>query len=1235
MRTKSLPTFFSIFKCLVLILALGFLASRQASAQLYRNNFNDQNLNTPETISDKMDASWSSTGGSLYFRGITSGGSTNYGAAILGHNHTYILTLKMDERYQAEITSISFKKLSADNGSFQIKINDVNYGASIPANSSLLNATRTQTVSNLRNTITIKFAVTNTDTRYQNYSHIDDLVINGTVSSYDPAAEATPNGDGVLFVNKNVSTPGNGGSWNNALGQLHYALDAARNKPEVKEIWVASGEYQPETNGGYFEMVNGVKLFGGFYGDEESRLDYRNIVEYRTVLKGRGNTVIFNNNIDNTARLEGFYISEGNGFSDGNTSFGGGMYNVNSSPVITNCVFLNNKTDPNKELGKGGAIYNLNSGPNITQCLFYLNEAKGSNSGAGGAIFNESSSPVLTNCTITENTVNGSNTAGSGGAIGNTGSASPVIRNAIIWNNYDPAATNGFSSINSVGTSDGTPVVSYSLIQGGFAGGTNIIDADPQFENTFDRNYTQRNTSPAINKGDPATDLSDFPTGYELVQTDMSAQERSRNGRIDLGVFEVVPAVKWRVNAASTAENPDGLSWEAAFPTLQEALNAASPDDEIWVAKGEYQPGTGESFSLIHGVKFYGGFNGDESSPDERPMPVPRGNVPGATILKGNEAPVIYNFFSNLDTDDILDGFTIKGGKASSGGGMYLDHVGLTISNCAFLENEAQINGGGLYVEGGSVQIINTIFSMNKALNGSGGGLYHAESYSESRLINCLFNGNTATEVGGGISNAAENLYVMNTTITKNTAPAGGGLALVAPGGMNISNTIVSGNNTGFFKLNAEYSVVTSIMQGLPADENLGVLDGGTDPQFVNPEGNDFRLKSCSPAINHGFADTSFPAEDDLDGNARFFNKSIDMGAYEFQALPLPAGLPSDDQSVSMFVFAGVTAFTKDCQTLAVLEPTSEEPIVANIAVTTHIAGTPTLTAAHKVFVKRYVDITPVQVFSGESAFNVTLFFTKQEFDDYNDAYGNAHNASLPAKLKVVAFHGTSPTGLPDSYSGEMEVIDDVEVTTLDNGNIYAVKFAATEFSGFFISGQSEGALPVTLTLFEATRQENSAFLTWQTSSEVNSAAFELQHSTNGKTWNLISRIAASGTSASSTDYSYTHLNPENGSNFYRLRMLDLDGSFTYSTIRDLRFDHIFKLSVYPNPAVNNITIKGISLTNIKEITLYSLDGHVAYVSKSPGSEVIDVSGFPGGVYMAVVTQKDGSTQSCKVSIRH
>jgi hypothetical protein len=71
--------------------------------------------------------------------------------------------------------------------------------------------------------------------------------------------------------------------------------------------------------------------------------------------------------------------------------------------------------------------------------------------------------------------------------------------------------------------------------------------------------------------------------------------------------------------------------------------------------------------------------------------------------------------------------------------------------------------------------------------------------------------------------------------------------------------------------------------------------------------------------------------------------------------------------------------------------------------------------------------------------------------------------------------------------------------------------------------------------------------LDWNTQMEVNSSRFEIERSADGDSWTAIGSVMAKGNSSMVTKYSFTDAQPLSGTNFYRLRMIDLDNSFGYT----------------------------------------------------------------------------------------
>jgi hypothetical protein len=317
----------------------------------------------------------------------------------------------------------------------------------------------------------------------------------------------TPSGAGSL----------NGTSWANAFPgtSLQFAINSSS---PGDEVWVMAGTYITTTTldrNIYFNLVNGVAVYGSFNGTETSLSQRVFSCGFNSILSGEigvlGNVdnsyhVISNSSLNNTCILDGFTISGGNAnfdltgndsrslgggmlnnaanggtcsptirnclFTNNSALFGGGIFDHgqnggNASPVITNCIFIQNNAT-----GGGGAIDNFgyagNASPIITNSIFYMNTA----TDRAGAMYcwgggNGNASPTILNSAFINNS------SVDGGAIvadrtnfvtGNSGTATPTIRNSIFWGN----------------TASGTGPQFYILGGAGFAATYSIVDVSNQ-----------------------------------------------------------------------------------------------------------------------------------------------------------------------------------------------------------------------------------------------------------------------------------------------------------------------------------------------------------------------------------------------------------------------------------------------------------------------------------------------------------------------------------------------------------------------------------------------------------------------------------------------------------------------------------------------------------------------------------------------------------------------------------
>jgi predicted outer membrane repeat protein len=391
----------------------------------------------------------------------------------------------------------------------------------------------------------------------------------------------------------------------------------------------------------------------------------------------------------------------------------------------------------------------------------------------------------------------------------------------------------------------------------------------------------------------------------------------------------------------------DGSDWASAA-NLQDALTAARNDatiDEIWVAAGVYYPDETSttdsdspvSFELVDGVAIYGGFTvGDESLDDRNPDPATNGTIlsgditqdddilsgdnNGNTIPDGLENNSRGVVLSNSNADNaILDGFTITAGlSVNDGGGIQSVASDATFRNLIITNNLAGDQGGGVYIQDGSPSFTNIVISGNRSLNDGGGVLiFDARAAVEFQTFtNVVISGNQATDSGGGIFSSGDGPFLINVTITGNTAggsgvDGGGGIALfngTSDPGLKLQNTIVWGNTAdagedqiedfGTQPPIYEYSLVegatAATLNGSDPDsgnnldtDNPEFIDARSASEAPTAEG-DYRLQADSPVIDQG--DNSLNNEAfDLAGNPRQIDGdtdgtiTIDLGAYEFQ----------------------------------------------------------------------------------------------------------------------------------------------------------------------------------------------------------------------------------------------------------------------------------------------------------------------------------------------------------------
>ncbi|HQY40730.1 MAG TPA: choice-of-anchor Q domain-containing protein [Ferruginibacter sp.] len=677
------------------------------------------------------------------------------------------------------------------------------------------------------------------------YGGVDAGAYEIQVAPYN--SSIVPGAGGIVYVNKATAISGNGSNWASAVKELADALVAAKYNTAISQIWVAAGTYMPlyskanincinnTDRENTFELVNNVKIYGGFAGTE-TLLNQRNITANPTILSGDIGDA--GNNTDNCfhvvvgagnvglAELNGFTITKGNAvpfspqFINGfaiKAEEGGAIHLNTASPAIVNCIIRDNYAI----FGSGIHTYNLAATLNIDSCTFLNNKSQN----LGAALKFEKGSGTgnveVKNCNFKANISNGNggvacihgvparfiNCLASGNRIGsnNQGIFHVMMNATATFDNCTIAGNAGVSGCSAIYISDGGsfanannsiihsnamqyPVFGpgtfnpqYCFINGNYAG-PNVFNMDPSFEapvfisdTTSAGNYRLSKCSPAINAGSNAL----VPMG---TTTDLDGNNRFL-GTVDLGAYEyptsntlAIPGAGGIVYVNKNISVPgNGNSWANAVKELADALKAAQTNtaiQQIWVAQSTYYP-------MYDVTNFNSCLNNNERN--------------NAFVLVNNVK--IYGGFTGTETllnqRNITANTTILSGDIGIAGNNTDNSFHVVIS--AGPVGTAELNGFTItsgYANSAHPYTVNSI--TTEANNG--GAIYCGSS---SPLIkNCTIINNYASNEAGGLFNkSGSNTQVDSCSFIANTVSANGGGAIY-----NETNTNVVINNSTFMQ---------------------------------------------------------------------------------------------------------------------------------------------------------------------------------------------------------------------------------------------------------------------------------------------------------------------------------------------------------------------------------------------------------------------------------------------------
>lgn len=189
-------------------------------------------------------------------------------------------------------------------------------------------------------------------------------------------------------------------------------------------------------------------------------------------------------------------------------------------------------------------------------------------------------------------------------------------------------------------------------------------------------------------------------------------------------------------------------------------------------------------------------------------------------------------------------------------------------------------------------------------------------------------------------------------------------------------------------------------------------------------------------------------------------------------------------------------------------------------------------------------------------------------------------------------------------------------VWTLPSGTVdpdrNIIHATAQSIFGILTGTDMINPLPVQLLSLTAKRSKEDVILNWITASEFNSSHFEIERSVNGKTFTGAGSVNANGNSSRALQYRFTDINaPLVHTVYYRLKMVDKDGSFRYSNIVSVALEKVAainEITVFPNPFKESVYIKtSAAAAGRIKITLMDLSGRVVDTQQADVEEGVSM----------------------------
>lgn len=248
--------------------------------------------------------------------------------------------------------------------------------------------------------------------------------------------------------------------------------------------------------------------------------------------------------------------------------------------------------------------------------------------------------------------------------------------------------------------------------------------------------------------------------------------------------------------------------------------------------------------------------------------------------------------------------------------------------------------------------------------------------------------------------------------------------------------------------------------------------------------------------------------------------------------------------------------------------------------------------------------------------------------------------ATTPLRLQ----EDTDFDGIGDGGQNLIENLTEYDFLIPETGNTMDLRLTISANGGGEESGvdlfqlEENLALPITLGSLSSTVENDGIQLEWQTLTEVNNEHFIIERRTSHSNFERIAVIEGGGTTSEPTDYSFLDKTAQFGFNYYRLKQIDFDGSYTYSKVITSKYWNTNESSraLYPTIFEDEITLSinesdnNQFETSTLDIKIFDMLGRLQYKTSLSVEDLLIKLSLPqlsrGAYYVVIEDDKESVT---------